>query len=102
MRFGCFLKLDENGVNRRIEAQAKIRHTYRYMSWGRRKHYGERAWYGLASGVLGDHYVKDFEGCISAERRDLGAVNTCCPPPAWCPTSVDGLRWDDAPSQVTA
>ena len=108
MRFGCFLKREQAGVTQRVEAQARIAgRPYRYMSWGRAKYYGARAWYGLASGALGDHYVKQFEGCAVAEgpahARQAGAlVSSCCPPPAWCPTSVDGLRWDDAPSEVTA
>ena len=105
VRFGCFVKRDEGGVSLRFEAQAKIAgRPYRYMSWGRTKYYGERAWYGLASSALTDHFVKEFEGCAVAEgpahAREL--VSNCCPPPAWCPTSVDGLRWDDAPSEVTA
>ena len=108
VRFGCFIKRDQAGVTQRFEAQAKLAgRPYRYMSWGREKYYGKRAWYGLASGALGDHYVQEFEGCAVAEgpahAREGGAlVSSCCPPPAWCPTSVDGLRWDDAPSEVTA
>ena len=105
VRFGCFLKLsDERGVLlRRIDATAKLgARTFQYLSWGRKKFYGERAWYGLASAALGSKYVPDFSGCVSAKEPAIALVSTCCATPAWCPTSQDGERWDDPPPEVSA
>ena len=105
VRFGCFLKLsdDSGALLRRVDATSQLgARTFPYMSWGRKKFYGERAWYGLASAALGGQYVPEFNGCASTKEPAASLVSTCCPPPAWCPTSHDGKRWDDPPAEVTA